>query len=69
MALFKRNNKDQAAEDLTENFVEGQAEDVTDGQTERQPKGTPQDVLGANAEDAPGEDPAPDLHHYRYWYG
>lgn len=61
MALFKRNdNKDQAAEDLAENFVEGQPEDVTDGQTERQPKGTPQDVPGANAEDAPGEDSAPE---------
>lgn len=46
MALFKRNdNKDQAAEDLPE----GQAED------------TSQDAPGVNAEDAPGEDSAPDL--------
>lgn len=49
MALFKRNdNKDQAAEDLAEDFVEDQAED------------TSQDVPGANAEDAPGEDSAPE---------
>ena len=49
MALFKRNdNKDQAAEDLAENFVEGQAED------------TLQNAPGANAEDAPGEDSAPE---------
>lgn len=45
MALFKRNdNKDQAAEDL----AEGMAEDMS------------QDELGANAEDAPGEDSAPE---------
>lgn len=44
MALFKRNNKDQAAEDL----AEGQAED------------TSQDAPGTNAEDAPGEDSAPE---------
>ncbi|MEF2854906.1 MAG: hypothetical protein UI917_08915 [Collinsella sp.] len=45
MALFKRNdNKDQAAEDL----AEGQAQD------------TSQDALGANAEDAPGEDSVPE---------
>ncbi len=49
MALFKRNdNKDQAAEDLAEDLAEGQAED------------TSQDVPGTNAEDAPGEDPAPE---------
>ena len=45
MALFKRNdNKDQAAEDL----AEGQAEDAS------------QDAPGANAEDTPGEDSAPE---------
>lgn len=45
MALFKRNNnKEQAAEDLAEN----QAED------------TSQDAPGANAEDVPGEDSAPE---------
>lgn len=45
MALFKRNdNKDQAAEDL----AEGQAGDAS------------QDALGTNAEDAPGEDSAPE---------
>lgn len=49
MALFKRNdNKGQAAEDLAENLVEGQAENVS------------QDAPGANAEDAPGEDSAPE---------
>lgn len=49
MALFKRNNnKDQAAEDLAEGLTEGQAEDAL------------QDAPGANAEDAPGEDSAPD---------
>lgn len=49
MALFKRNdNKDQPAEDLAEDLAEGQTED------------TPQDMPGANAEDAPGEDPAPE---------
>lgn len=44
MALFKRNDKDQAAEDLAQN----QAED------------TSQDAPGANAEDVPGEDSAPE---------
>ena len=45
MALFKRNdNKDQAAEDL----AEGMAEDMS------------QDEPGTNAEDAPGEDSAPE---------
>jgi len=49
MALFKRNdNKDQAAEDLAEDLVEGLAED------------TSQDASGANAEDASGEDSAPE---------
>lgn len=49
MALFKRNdNKDQAAEDLAEGLTEDQAEDAL------------QDAPGANAEDAPGEDSAPD---------
>lgn len=49
MALFKRNNnKEQAAEDLAENLVEGQAENVS------------QDAPGANAEDVPGEDSAPE---------
>lgn len=49
MALFKRNdNKDQAAEDFAEDLAEGQAED------------TSQNAPGANAEDAPGEDSAPE---------
>lgn len=49
MALFKRNNnKDQAAEDLPEDLAEGQAEEAS------------QDAPGANAEDAPGEDSAPE---------
>ena len=49
MALFKRNdNKDQAAEDLAEDLAEDQAED------------TSQDAPGTNAEDAPGEDSAPE---------
>lgn len=49
MALFKRNdNKDQVAEDLAEGQAEGQVED------------TSQDVLGTNAEDASGEDSAPE---------
>ena len=49
MALFKRNNnKEQAAEDLAENLAENQAED------------TSQDAPGANAEDVPGEDSAPE---------
>lgn len=49
MALFKRNdNKDQAAEDLAEDLAEGAAED------------TSQDAPGANAEDALGEDSAPE---------
>ena len=49
MALFKRNdNKDQAAEDLAEDLTERQAVD------------TPADAPGANAEDAPGEDSAPE---------
>lgn len=48
MALFKRNNKDQAAEDLAEDLAQDQAEDAL------------QDAPGANTEDAPGEDSAPD---------
>lgn len=49
MALFKRNNnKDQAAEDLPEDLADGQAEEAS------------QDAPGANAEDAPGEDSAPE---------
>lgn len=49
MALFKRNdNNDQPAEDLGEGMAEGQAENVS------------QDAPGANAEDAPGEDSAPE---------
>ena len=38
MALFKRNDKDQAAKDLAEgvaeNHAEGMAEDLTEGQPE-----------------------------------
>lgn len=57
MALFKRNdNKDQAAEDLTENQAEGVAEDLIEDQTEDMS----QDAPGANAENAPGEDSAPE---------
>lgn len=42
MALFKRNdNKDQAAEDLTENHAEGMAEDLTEGQLEDTPSTDP----------------------------
>lgn len=42
MTLFKRNdNKDQAAEDLAENFVEGMAEDLTEGQLEDTPSTGP----------------------------
>lgn len=48
MTLFKRNNKDQAAEDLPEDLAEGQAED------------TLQNAPGTNAEDAPVEDSAPE---------
>lgn len=48
MALFKRNNKDQAAEDLPEDLAEGQAED------------TLQNAPGTNAEDALVEDSAPE---------
>ena len=50
MALFKRNDKDQAAEDLPEDLPE----DLAEGQAED----TSQDALGANAEDTPGEDSA-----------
>lgn len=53
MALFKRSdNKDQAAEGLAEDL----AEDLAEGQAED----TSQNAPGANAEDAPGEDSAPE---------
>lgn len=41
MALFKRNNKDQAAEDLAEDLAQDQAEGVADNLAESQPEDTP----------------------------
>lgn len=65
MALLKRNdNKDQAAEDLAENQAEGVAEDLAEGMAEDLTEGQAEDTLQnaprANAEDAPGEDSAPE---------
>lgn len=65
MALFKRSdNKDKAAEDLAEDLAqdqaEDQAEDLAERQAEPQTVDTSQDAPGTNAEDAPGEDSAPD---------
>lgn len=41
MALFKRNDKDQAAENLAENHAEGMAEDLTEDQPEDTPSTDP----------------------------
>lgn len=62
MALFKRNNKDQAAEDLAEDLAQDQAEGVADNlaerQAERQTVDTSADAPAANAENAPDQVPA-----------